>query len=69
MPANITDTQKNMITNILSNARVATDDEIVFYLQSKTKLQKQLLEQIVANERASFSENSEHSIDFNKYQG
>jgi len=63
----IPEAKQQMISNILSNAQLATDDEIIFYLQSKTKLDKNLLEQIVANERPQFSGGNSHSIDFGKY--
>jgi hypothetical protein len=66
MATQIPEAKQQMIHNILSNAQLATDDEIVFYLQSKTKLDKSLLEQIVSNERPRFSEGS-HVIDFGKY--
>lgn len=67
MANTIPETKQQMINNILSNAQLATDDEIVFYLQSKTKLDKKLLEQIVSNERPRFSGNGSHSIDFEQY--
>lgn len=56
-----------MISNILSNAKLATDDEIVFYLHSKTKINKDLLTTIVNNERPHFVKNDQHRIDFEKY--
>lgn len=63
----VPENKQQIITNVLSNAKLSTDDEIIFYLQSKTKIHKDLITQIVVNERPMFLENDQHKIDFSKY--
>ncbi|PZF74245.1 hypothetical protein [Taibaiella soli] len=63
----VPENKQQIIINVLSNAKLSTDDEIIFYLQSKTKIHKDLITQIVVNERPMFLENDQHKIDFSKY--
>jgi hypothetical protein len=67
MSSLITENKRQLIANILYNARLSTNDEIIFYLHSKTKIQKELLTKIVFNERPHCMKDGQYEIDFNKY--
>lgn len=63
----MTDYDKDIICDQLSNNENASDEEIVEFLREVTGLEVATLTSIVKTERPEFFRNMSHSIDFTNY--